>query len=292
MKQTGSIQEDTMNRGKVFMVERITNFCKSESQEKQDIDVELAGKDDQSSQNIHKEPTNKLSTADRLQRAAFEKRKSHEIHHPFKLILQDNESQNLLRIKFLDCILREAEDTVVVVNGFSDKIKSPNNSKVLKRSKRKAPLMQPNGSSSIDRRLRVVNLTWHEKSNQTTPTFKFNHPRFPRNSKSSAKISNDPHKILQQYYAKYEIDILASKQKIRDVFCNQPLNFPASNMNETWFHILESLESHLEKVTFFPNFILTLMFLFMYIFIVHIIIHENIINNPTISEGKRVGNTF
>ena len=89
MKQTGSIQEDTMNRGKVFMVERITNFCKSESREKQEVDDELAEKDYHPSQNIHDEPNNRLSmsTADRLQRAAFEKRKSHEINDPSKLIL-------------------------------------------------------------------------------------------------------------------------------------------------------------------------------------------------------------
>ena len=200
-----------------------------------------------------------MAAADRLQRAAFEKRKSHEINHPFKLILKN---QNLLRVKFLDCILREAEDTVVV-NAFSDgsKIRSQNVSKLWKRSKRKVPPMnnmQQNGSLSNFTHRRP-NLTWNRKTNQTKPTLKFNHRRFPRNSKSSSKTSNDPHKILEQYYAKYESDISTSKQKISKVFCNHSLNIPANNINQTWFNILQSLEKHLEEVRNFTKLVSKLL---------------------------------
>ena len=90
------------------MIERISNFCKSESQEKENVYWNASKNDDHhnTSQIIQDGPLNKLSMAatNRLQRAAA---KSRGFSHPLE-VLRNEEAQSLLRVKFLDCILREA----------------------------------------------------------------------------------------------------------------------------------------------------------------------------------------
>ena len=241
-------------KGKVFMVEQINNFCNSESRRRQILNSTY--KRNQENSNMHTGSTTKVSIdmTDRLQRAAS---KSNEVNHPMKSILQNFEMKNLLRIKFLDCMLREVEGSVLGVTK-DRKSEVSNDSNSLKRPRR-STLSIPNKyknsfPSSMLNRMR------HQKQKHTTLHPVFHHKRFARESKpisSSSRKESRPmynvHNILVQYYHIYKEDITASKEKIQKVFCVDSFDATSSNtnqINQTWSNIVASLEKYLEEVKF------------------------------------------
>ena len=78
---------------------------------------------------------------------------------------------------------------------------------------------------------------------------------FDRHSKEGSMNSKrdlDPQKLLEEYNAHYKKDIMASKEKNYEVFCEDntfdSTSSTSHNINQTWQNILVSLEKYMKKV--------------------------------------------
>ena len=239
------------DKAKEILVLEATNFCMNEFKERNISNIIENGENE----TMNKEPGKKLPLAmtDRLQRAAS---KTKEIPHPFEPILLDRETQNLLEVKFMDCILNEAENNAI---GSLNENNTPGkpSSRSFKRGRRMASLKQTNNKPpSIVRHQRNFLKKYNRKKRIVeTPLKVKRKTQFGKHlNKDAAFTENafDPHTILEEYYAHYKKDIMASKNKNFEVFCeDNPFDSSSSSsekINQTMDNILESLEKHMEKV--------------------------------------------
>ena len=238
-------------KAKEILVLGATNFCMNEFKERNISNIIENEKND----TMNKEPRKKLPLAitDRLQRAASN---SKEIPHPFEPILLDRETQNLLQVKFMDCILSEAENNAI---GSLNENNTPGkpSSTSFKRGRRMASSKQTNNKPpSIIRHQRNFLKKYNRKKRIVeTPLKVKRKTQFSKHlneDTANAEEAFDPHTILEEYYAHYKKDIMASKDKNFEVFCEDNLfdssSFSTEKVNQTMENILSSLEKHMEKV--------------------------------------------
>ena len=246
------------------MVEQIGNFCSINFQEQMPFSPNgsHAEKNSQKMDSFDEIQSGKSTIADRLQRGAA---KSNEIAHPLKDELQNFEVQNLLRVKFLDCMLLEAE---IGMQAFSPG-STPQNvkpSRTLTRNIRDVPFSKEKTlfktpSSSIPHGRRThVNENFSKMSHQVTSSrLRSSFIPSKRVSRQATKSFNtkpnyDIYATLDQYYEEYMEDILESDKKIREVFCDgtpDQISSPSSHINQTWLNIQTSLGTYLDKVAHF-----------------------------------------
>ena len=245
-------------KAKEILVLEATNFCMNEFKERNISKSIENGKNE----TMNKEPRKKLPLAmtDRLQQRAASKSK--DIPHPFERILLDRETQNLLEVKFMDCILSEAENNAI---GSLNENNTPgkSSSRSFKRGRRMASLKQTNNKPpSIVRHQRNHLKKYNRKKRIVdTPLKVKRKTQFGKHlNKDTTYTENafDPHTILEEYYAHYKKDITASKNKNFEVFCeDNPFDSSSSSSektNQTMDNILASLEKYMEKVIFLFKF--------------------------------------
>ena len=241
-------------KAKKTLVAQTSNFCINEFDERK-ISNSIE-KEKNETMNGESRKQSPLAMTDRLSRDAS---KSKEIHHPFASILMamlnNRELQNLLAMKFLDCILSEAESHAI--GGLHDNnVPGKSNSRFFKRGKRMSDFKQGNDRKpsvirhhknylkKYNRNMRMAELS--RKVKRKTPFDKQ-----LNSDTSSNENAFDAQKILEEYNARYTQDIKTSKEKNFEVFC-QGNHFDSTssseNINQTMDNILESLERYMEKV--------------------------------------------
>ena len=242
------------------MVEQIGNFCSINFQEQMPFSPNgsHAEKKSQKLVSSNEIQSGKTTIADRLQRGAA---KSNEIAHPLKDELQNFEVQNLLRVKFLDCMLLEAEIGMQAFSpgSASKKMKS---SRSLTRTKRDVTFSNEKTlfkTPSSSRRRTHVNENFSKLSHRTSSRLRSSFIPSKRVSRQATKSFNtkpnyDIYATLDQYYEEYREDILESDKKIREVFCDgtpDHISSTSSHINQTWLNIQTSLGTYLDKVVYF-----------------------------------------
>ena len=233
------------------MVLEASRFCINESKERKGLNSSEKGRND--TMNKVNKKNLPLAMADRLQRATS---KSNVIHHPFATTLRDRGTQNLLEIKFLDCVLSEAE-TNVIGGLHNNNTPGKSSSRNFKRGRRMAVLEEGNDKKpSIIRHHRNY-LRKYKRQKRIPETSKKVKRKtlFDMHSKEgsmNAKKDLDPQKLLEEYNAHYKKDIMASKEKNYEVFCEDnafdSTSSTSHNINQTWQNILLSLEKYMKKV--------------------------------------------
>ena len=258
-KRNNTPTVEVLERGKIFMVEQIGNFCSINFQEQMQFNPNMSHSVENSEtiDSSNDIPPGKTTMADRLQRGAA---KSNEIAHRW---LQDFEVQNLLRVKFLDCMLLEAE---IGMQAFSPSSapKKVKPSRTLTRTKRniifpKEKILLETPSSIPHKRRTHVNENFSKMSHRTSSRLRSSFIPSKRVSRQATKSFNtkpnhDIYATLDQYYEEYREDILESDKKIREVFCDgtpDQISSPSSHINQTWLNIQTSLGTYLDKVVYF-----------------------------------------
>ena len=154
--------------------------------------------------------------------------------------------QSLLRIKFLDCILRETEAPIVAIS--TDNMSKKGNTSTLNRPKREVVTPHSNLQNKSFSHMTYKKIPLN---NQTlySPTIRMTTPLSTTLRQTS--VASDLNTILDRYYDQYRNDVTASKIKIREVLCGKPLDSTSSEfpfINETWDTVSSSIEKHLDKV--------------------------------------------
>ena len=232
---------------KTFLVGQINSFCK----EHNNAVSNETKKKSQFNNRIVTRP-NLRSVINPTDRSHRETSKGYE-NNDFQY-LGEERFRRLLKIKFLDCILKETEDRIVPF--LNDNISNKSNS-LIPTSKRKRDIM----SSFSEKQNKV----FYEKAYRKIPTIdqalqlsirriamrkasEINQTRLPRDLRSPSSTSN-PHynvnAILDQYYDRYRNDVTASTSQIKELFCGSSEYSP---IPQNWSSIFSSLENHLHGV--------------------------------------------
>ena len=241
-----------LEKAKAIMVLETSRFCIIESQERKLLNSSEHAKNE----TVNKGPRKSLplGMTERLQRGVPSSR---ETHHPFASTLLNGETQNLLRIKFLDCILSEAE-TSVIGGLHSNNAPKKSSSRSFKRGRRMVEFKQRSKRNPSTIRHSKKYLRKYEREKRFTKAskkVKQKPTRFERHLKESTVTTEnflDPHQIVEKYNSQYRKEIMASKKKNFGVFCEDNkfdlTSSSSQNINQTWENILSSLEKYMEKV--------------------------------------------